>query len=118
MLTKAFTNKMTETTAHFKEELAELQKQLESKDQLNKKWSVESKAIVENLEKLIGSLKKELKKTKRENNKLKIQVEYEQNKFEQYKGFLQVVTKDVDKITKIAEDNAEKVVFDPKAFVK
>lgn len=117
LLSKTFTDKLTETVAAFNEKNAKLQQQLESKDQLNKKWSTESKAIVENFEKLVVQLKKELNKSKKENNKLNMQLEYEQKKFLQYKSFLEVITKDVDKISKKAEENVESLLLDPKVTV-
>lgn len=81
--------------------------QLDFKDQINKKWSTETKTIVQSLEKLVANLKKELNKSKKENKILKSDLYDERQKFEQYKGFLQIINNDVNKITQMARENAE-----------
>lgn len=110
MLTTTYSNKLAEVTASCNEKIAQLQVQLESKDGINKKWSVETKAIVESLEKLVASLKRELNKSKKENKRLRSELEDQQNKFEQFKHFLQLITNDVDKISQMAQENSENVV--------
>lgn len=79
--------------------------QIESKDQINKKLFVETKDIVENLEKLIGSLKKELSLTKKQNKKLNSQLEEQKRKFDQCKHFLHLINEDVEKIGDMAREN-------------
>lgn len=86
--------------------ISQLQLQLDSKDKINKKWSVGTKAITENLEKLVSDLKYELRKVKKENTRLKYELRESQKKFEQYKTFLQVISQDVDKISYMTSKNS------------
>lgn len=79
--------------------------QLNSKDQINKKWSIETKTIVQSLENLVATLKKDLSKTKKENKRLRSELFGERKKFEQYKHFLELITNDVDKISKMVPEN-------------
>lgn len=103
-LTKKFTDKLAETIATSNEKISQLQRHLELKDELNKKWSVQTKDIVKKLETFIAQLKKELRTSRKENNELKSQLEYEKKRFEQYKYFLKIIASDVDQSDGVVQD--------------
>lgn len=110
-LNKKFAVTLSETTATFNEKMAKLQRHLEMKDELNKKWSVETKDIVKNLETFIGQLKKELRMLRKENSKLRSELEYEKKKFEQYKYFLKIIASDVDHSNGVVQENVGTAVW-------
>lgn len=98
---------MVKTTATYDEKIGHFKAQLETKDQLNKKWCVETKVIVESLENLIVHLKKEFSKSKKENKRLRVELEDQRRKIDHLKGFLQLITDDVDKMSLMAQKDAE-----------
>lgn len=76
-----------------------MQLQIEKKNEINQKWRKEMKIITDNLEKVISNLKQEVQGLKKENKCLKEKLSKSDEKVKQYKTFLELISKDVNKIS-------------------
>ncbi|KAJ8927180.1 hypothetical protein NQ314_020456 [Rhamnusium bicolor] len=107
-LTKqSYSEKIAEINKGYNDKIKELQAELESKTEFNKRWIKETKLITENLEKLISDLKIEIHRLRKENKNLREKLHECGNKIEQYKVFVQLVTKDVNKISNMTVASAD-----------
>ncbi|XP_060530717.1 sodium channel and clathrin linker 1-like [Cylas formicarius] len=96
--------KIIEINKEYKDNIEELQSQISIKDQINKKWRTETKGIIDNLEKIITNLKTETHQVKRDNGKLKEKLKKSEEKINQYKVFLELISNDVNKISVLTVD--------------
>ncbi|XP_068907121.1 sodium channel and clathrin linker 1-like isoform X2 [Tenebrio molitor] len=79
----------------------ELQEQLVSQTEINKKWRAETKNITEQLERIITELKTANNKMKQENRALNERLKEANLKMFEYRKFLEMISQDVTKITTI-----------------
>ncbi|CAG9762964.1 unnamed protein product [Ceutorhynchus assimilis] len=87
------------TITEYKNTIKQLQTQIEMKQDLHQKWRKETKIITDNLEKLVTHLKQEVQQFKKENKSLKEDFRKSEDKVRQYKTFLELISKDVNKIS-------------------
>lgn len=106
-MSNKLTDKLSESAAVFNERILKLEADLEAKEQINKKWSTETKSIAESFEKMISHLKKKLTKANKTNETLTSDLETQKKKCEQYKKFVQILTEDAEKICQMASENIE-----------
>lgn len=97
-----YENKMTELHNNYADKMKALMAENEAKTEINRKWATETRIIKDSLEKLIADLKIEIDKLKKENKKLKEKLLECNNKVEQYKTFMDLISKDVNKISTMA----------------
>ncbi|XP_066247069.1 sodium channel and clathrin linker 1-like [Euwallacea similis] len=94
-----YEEKLDKVTQTYKENIRELQLQVKKKNEINEKWRNETKVISDNLEKMVSNLRLEIQVLKKENKALKESVKKAENKSKQYKIFLDLISKDVAKIS-------------------
>lgn len=85
----------------------EMQRQMEKKNEINEKWRAESKIITENLEKMATHYKREVQAVKKLNKQLKEDLKKCEEKVKQYKTFLDLISKDVAKISHLTVGNPD-----------
>ncbi|XP_018565268.1 uncharacterized protein PFB0765w-like [Anoplophora glabripennis] len=100
-----YENRIVEINNNYTSKIRQLQDEVDSKTEINRKWITETRIIKDNLEKLIADLKVEIQKLKRENKKLREKLLESHNKIEQYKTFMDLISKDVNKISSIAMES-------------
>lgn len=89
--------------------LSKIQKKLELQIQLNNKWKRETITITDTFEKLISNLKKELQKLRKNNDELTLKLQKAENKIKEYKIFMELISKDVNTITKTIGQNTNEI---------
>lgn len=89
--------------------LSKIQKKLELQIQLNNKWKKETITITDTFEKLISNLKKELQKLRKNNDELTLKLQKAENKIKEYKIFMELISKDVNTITKTIGQNTNEI---------
>ncbi|KAJ8952045.1 hypothetical protein NQ318_010955, partial [Aromia moschata] len=99
---QSYSNEITAIHNSYGEKIKALESQVGSLMEINKKWTSETKFIIENLEGVITDLKTEVQKLKVENKALKEKLKECVNKIGQYKTFMQLISQDVNKISSMA----------------
>ncbi|XP_066150235.1 sodium channel and clathrin linker 1-like isoform X2 [Euwallacea fornicatus] len=100
-----YQEKLDKITQTYKENIRELQSQVKKKNEINEKWKNETKIINDNLEKMVSSSRLEIQGLKKENKTQKEIVKKTENKLKQYKLFLDLISKDVAKISHLTFDS-------------
>lgn len=90
-----------EMEAFHQQMVQELQEQLLSQTEINRKWRNETKSITEQLEKIITELKAANRVMKQENKVLTERLKDANMKMYEYRKFLEMISQDVTKITTI-----------------
>ncbi|KAJ8922688.1 hypothetical protein NQ315_007720 [Exocentrus adspersus] len=99
-----YENKILELNTGHDNKIKQLQTEIDCKTEMNRKWVTETRNIKDSLEKLISELKVEINKLKKENKKLKEKLLECNKKIEQYKTFMDLISRDVNKISSIAKE--------------
>lgn len=94
-----YEDRIEQLTNKYNENIKELQTQMEKKNEIDRKWRDQSKIITDNLEKLVMNLKQETHSLKKDNKNLKDCVKKAEDKVKQYRTFLELISKDVAKIS-------------------
>lgn len=94
-----YEGRLEQVTNKYNENIKELQTQIEKKNEIDRKWRDQSKIITDNLEKLVMNLKQETHALKKDNKNLKDCVKKAEDKVKQYRTFLELISKDVAKIS-------------------
>lgn len=76
---------------------------------MNNKWKKETITITDTFEKLISNLKKELQKLRKNNDELTLKLQKAENKIKEYKIFMELISKDVNTITKTIGQNTNEI---------
>ncbi|KAH1019245.1 hypothetical protein HUJ04_009090 [Dendroctonus ponderosae] len=105
-LNRSLEAKLENLTKKYNDNIMELQRQVEKKNEINEKWRTESKIITENLEKMAAHLKREAQALKKSNKQLKQDLKKSEEKVKHYKTFLDLISKDVAKISHLTVGNS------------
>nr|CAI5847178.1 unnamed protein product [Callosobruchus analis] len=107
---KISTERLKELTRNYDGKINELELKLKTRDEIHDKWVTETKIIIDNLEKLIISLKREVHTLKKANKRLDNELKDYKEKFGKCKEYLQIISRDVNNISCIRMDKKNEIL--------
>ncbi|VEN38104.1 unnamed protein product [Callosobruchus maculatus] len=107
---KSSSERIKELTRDYDGKINELELKLKSRDEIHNKWVTETKCIIDNLEKLVISLKREVHVLRKENKRLENELKNYKEKYGKCKEYLQIISRDVNNVTCISMDRKNEIL--------
>nr|CAH7767584.1 unnamed protein product [Callosobruchus chinensis] len=107
---KSSSERIKDLTRNYEGNVNELEIKLRSRDEIHTKWVTETKRIIDNMEKLVISLKREVHTVKKDNKRLDNELKNYKEKFGRCKEYMEIISKDVSNISCIRMDIKNKIL--------